>query len=152
MKFDLAAYQTPPDVPAVRSGSADGTWDVAPDAVYQILLDVQLLAEEFATLRESSVVSLSELEGACKAPPATVEFNSFYISVLARDFRIAAGRTGVAMDAVTDAVLALVQGDTEMSEEARRAVATAAQERADDAPGAAGREKNTGHGPLQARE
>lgn len=56
----------------------------------------------------------------------------------------------VAVDAVADATLALVQGDDQMSDTAREAAALAAHEHVDDAPGATNGPRYTRHGSHKA--
>lgn len=56
----------------------------------------------------------------------------------------------VAVGAVNDAVLALIQGDEQMSANAREASALAAQDRVDDDPGAADRQSSIRNGEVHA--
>ncbi|MCC3302382.1 DUF6507 family protein [Arthrobacter sp. zg-Y895] len=149
MKFDLSVQQQQPG-PAETSGSGDGTYDVMPEAVRQVLSDVQIQAAEFGQLTGEAATEMMELSQACKAPPITAELSSLYTYVMRRAINIASRRTANAVVAVSQAVNALAQGDDQMSESARSAAAQAAQEHADDAPGAADNPRNTGRGPAQA--
>lgn len=136
MKFDLTTQDTRQSGSGSRSGtSADGNFVVMPDAVIAILNEVQTMAIEFNDLLVSADTNVVGLAEASEASPISTELNTFYTEVLARTIRSAGGRTMVAVDAVADAVLALVQGDEQMNTNAREASALAAQERVDDAPG-----------------
>ena len=146
MKFDLHAK------PSVTPGSssAEGSFDVMPEAVHAILNDIQAMAEEFDDLLMQADMSVLSLAEACKAQPVSRELTTFNIFLLRRTLLAAAGRTGVAVSAVSEAVLALLQADEQMSDTARHSAALAAQERVDDAPGAAKHPRHSDRGPAQA--
>lgn len=150
MKFNLTMENPPAPGGSSSSGSSDGTYEVMPEAVRQVLADVQAQAVEFGSLSGEAGTEMMELSDACKAPPITAELSSLYTSVFRRAIDIAGGRTVNAVDAVAQAVTALVQGDEQMGESARKAAAQAAQEHADDAPGAGDRPRSAGRGSVQA--
>lgn len=141
MKFELTAQHNVPSDTGNQSGAAaDGSFVVMPEAVIAILSEVQSMAMEFNDLLGSAETNIVGLAEASKAPPISTELSTFHTDVLARIIRTAGGRTMIAVDAVADAVSALVQGDGQMSANAREASALAAQERVDDAPGSADRQ------------
>ncbi|MDK1359639.1 hypothetical protein QNO00_05085 [Arthrobacter sp. zg-Y1219] len=145
MKFELTAQQ-----PVAPSGGPDGSFDVMPEAVHAILVDVQAAASEFEELLAAAGAGMAGLSDACKAPPVSRELSTFSTFLLANTIRSAEGRIAVASGAVSEAVLALIQADEQMNETARRSAALAAQDAVDDAPGTAGRARPAGHGPAQA--
>ena len=149
MKFDLSMQQQQPG-PATAPGPGNGMYDVMPEAIHHILAEVQLQAGEFGQLAGEADTEMMELADACKAPPISAELSSLYAYVMKRAINIASSRTANAVDAVAQAVAALMQGDDQMSASAREAAAQAAQARADDAPGAADSPRATGRGPAQA--
>lgn len=151
MKFDLAAQQAGPAVGSAQTaGTADGNFDVMPEAVIAVLNEVQTMAVSFNDLLIAADSNMANLANACKAPPVSAELSTFSNFMLKRTIRSAGGRTMVAVDAVAEAVLALVQGDQQMDSTAREAAAMAAQEHVDDAPGAAEKPRYVGRGPAQA--
>ncbi|MCC3291264.1 DUF6507 family protein [Arthrobacter sp. zg-Y1110] len=150
MKFDLSGQSTAPVSGTTPGGTADGNFEVAPDAVIAILNEVQTMAVEFNDLLMAADASMVSLADACKAPPIATELATFSIMMQKRTIRSAGGRTMVAVDAVADATLALVQGDKQMSDTAREAAAMAAQQHVDDAPGAANGPSYVRHGSPQA--
>ncbi|MDK1359647.1 hypothetical protein QNO00_05125 [Arthrobacter sp. zg-Y1219] len=145
MKFELTAQQ-----PDSSSEGADGSFDVMPEAVHAILVEVQTAASEFEELLAAAGAAAASLSEECKAPPISRELSTFYTFLLAKRIRSAEGRITVASGAVSEAVLALIQADEQMSDTARRSAALAAQDGVDDAPGAADRPRHAGHGPAQA--
>ncbi|MCC3278152.1 DUF6507 family protein [Arthrobacter sp. zg-Y40] len=150
MKFDVSGQRTAPVPGATPGGTADGNFDVAPDAIIAILNDVQAMATEFNDLLMVADANMVNLADACKAPPITTELSTFSNFMLKRPIRSAGGRTMVAVNAVAEATMALVQGDHEMSDTARESAAMAAQQHVDDAPGAADGPRYVGRGPAQA--
>lgn len=150
MKFNLTAHSTPTNGTAAPAGTADGTFVVMPEAVMAILNEAQTTAAEFNRLFAAAEANIINLADACKAPPITTELSTYSTFMLKRTIRTAGGRITVAVDAVDSAVLALIQGDEQMSDTAREAAALAAQDHVDDAPGAAGGPRYAGRGPAQA--
>lgn len=151
MKFDLTTQDTGPSGSGSPSeGSADGSFVVMPEAVTAILNEVQTMAIEFNDLLVSADTNMVGLAEASKASPISTELSTFHTEVLAGTIRAAGGRTMVAVGAVNDAVLALIQGDEQMSANAREALALAAQDRVDDAPGAADRQSPIRNGEVHA--
>lgn len=150
MKFDLTAQNTEAINGAAPGGTADGNFVVMPEAVMAILNEVQTAATGFNQLFVAAEANIINLAGACKAPPVTTELNTYSTFMLKQTIRTAGGRITVAVDAVANAVLALIQGDEQMTDTAREAAALAAQDHVDDAPGAAGRPRHPGRGPAQA--
>lgn len=151
MKFDLTEQSTEAPGGAASPGStADGTFVVMPEAVMEILNEVQTTATGFNQLFAAAEANIIGLADACKAPPVTTELSTYSTFILKGSIRSAGGRITVAANAVNNAVLALLQGDEQMSNTAREAAALAAQDRVDDAPGAANRPGNAGHCPAQA--
>lgn len=151
MKFDLTTQNSGPSGPGTQEGSAaDGDFTVMPEAVIAILNEVQTMAAELNDLLASADSDLTGLADASKASPISTELGTFHNEVLAGTIRSVGGRTMVAVEAVNDAVLALVQGDEQMSANAREASALAAQERVDDAPGAADRQSSIRNNQPQA--
>lgn len=150
MKFDLTTQDSGPSGQGAPAGSAaDGSFVVMPEAVFAILNEVQSMAAEFNDLLTSAESDLIGLADASKAAPISAELSTFHTEELAGTIRSAGGRTMVAVVAVHEAVLALIQGDEDMSANAREASALAAQERVDDAPGAADRQ-SIRNGEVQA--
>lgn len=91
MKFELTAQQS-----ESPSGGPDGNFDVMPEAVHAILVDVQTAAFEFEELlagAETAAISLAE---ECKAPPISRELSTFYTFLLAKRIKSAEGRIAVA--------------------------------------------------------
>ncbi|WP_342022940.1 hypothetical protein AAE021_14020 [Arthrobacter citreus] len=150
MKFNLTAHSTPTNGTAAQAGTADGTFVVMPEAVMAILNEAQTTAAEFNRLFAAAEANIINLADVCKAPPITTELSTYSSFMLKRTIRTAGGRITVAVDAVANAVLALIQGDGQMSDTAREAAALAAQDHVDEAPGAAGRSRYAGRGPAQA--
>ena len=146
MKFDLTAQQPVPRT----SGTADGSFDVMPEAVHSILSRVQAEAAEFEQLLQAAAGSIGSLANECKAPPISRELSTFSTFILAKTSRSAAGRTDVSVGAVNEAVLALVRADEQLSETARQSAAVAAQDGVTAAPGVEGSSRRTGRGPAQA--
>lgn len=129
MTFDLTAPSTEPTGGTAAPGSAaDGTFVVMPEAVMAILNEVQTTAIGFNQLFADAEANIINLADACKDPPVTTERSTYFTFILKRILRTAGGRITVAVDAVNDAVLALVQGDEQMSDTAREAAALAAQD------------------------
>lgn len=152
MKFDLTAQslEGAPKGPAAPKGTADGTFVVMPEAVMAILAEAQTTATGFNQLFTAAEANITSLADVCKAPPVTTELSTYSTFILKRTIRTAGGRITVAVDAVANAVLALIQGDEAMSDTAREAAAAAAQDHVDDAPGVDARPRHTGRGPAQA--
>ena len=125
MKFDLTGENTAATAGTAPESAADGTFVVMPEAVLAILNEVQTTAAGFGQLFTDTEDNMIDLAEACKAPPITTELSTYSTFMLKWSIRGAAGRITVAVDAVAAAVLALVQGDEQMSDSAREAAALA---------------------------
>lgn len=136
MKFDMTAGIS--DSPPSGAGGGTGTFDVAPDAVTAVLLDVDAAAAGYSPAASAMVQNLAMLAEESKSVVIAEKLAAFGDSIVHRGLADITGRTGNALNAVAEVLGILSAADTEMSDTARHSAARAAQRTADDDPYAQG--------------
>lgn len=134
MKFDMQADGPGPSA----AGAADGNFDVDPAAVSAVLLDVDAQGAEFGTLTTTLVEDTVALTEACKSDVIAEQLLGLAEEQFQHGMGDIQGRTGNALNAVAEVLTILYAADTQMSDTAQQAAASAAQAKADDDPYAAG--------------
>lgn len=134
MKFDMQPAEPGPS----GSAATDGNFDIDPAAVSAVLLEVDAQGAEFGTLTTTLVEDTVALTEACKSDVIAEQLLALAEQQFQRGLADIQGRTGNALNAVAEVLTILYSADTQMSDTARQAAASAAQAKADDDPYAAG--------------
>lgn len=120
------------------SGASDGNFDIDPAAVSAVLLEVDAQGVEFGPLMATLVEDSVALTEACKSDVIAEQLLGLAEEQFQHGIADIQGRTGNALNAVAEVLTILYSADTQMSDTARHAAASAAQAKADDDPYAAG--------------
>ena len=134
MKFDMQAAQPGPS----GSAASDGNFDIDPAAVSAVLLEVDAQGVEFGPLMTTLLEDSVALTEACKSDVIAEQLLGLAEEQFQHGIGDIQGRTGNALNAVAEVLTILYSADTQMSDTARQAAASAAQAKADDDPYAAG--------------
>ena len=138
MKFDMTMRADDPLPSGTVAVGAIGTFDVDPDAVAAVLLDVDAETAGYSPAASAMVQNLAMLAEESKSVVIAEKLAVFGDDIVHRGLADITGRTGNALTAVAEVLGILSAADTEMSDTARHSAARAAQRAADDDPYAQG--------------